>query len=173
MRRAITASSTVAIALTLMGFIFTVTIGTANAAPIKVIVNEFFRSGDFTNNEWTELLLVEDLTAAELNEFAVGDSTSSTATRFSAYQLTGMEGIATNFPKGTIILVAGTTAATEDTSYDPANGDWDIILNVGGSYLTDNGSTGNYAGTDVSYVDNDLTLTNTLSTDGFAVNWDT
>ncbi|TDR17558.1 beta strand repeat-containing protein [Marinicella litoralis] len=141
----------------------------------KIVVNEFYRGGDLANgDEWAEIVLLEDLTAAELNGFFVGDSTGSTASKFASYQFTTMETIAANFCAGTIISVGGTAGvATEDTAYDPANGDWSIALQTAGSFLTGNGSTGNFAGTDVVYVDTDGTQGNTtISADGFAVNWD-
>lgn len=139
-----------------------------------VLVNEFYRGGDLnTGDEWIELVVAQDLTAAQLEGFYVGDSTSSTAAKYSGYNFTGMSGIAANFPKGTIIVVGGSAAFSEDTSYDPASGDWSFFLNTAGSYVTSNGSNGNLATTDVVYVDtNGTNGDTTLSADGFAVNWD-
>jgi len=140
----------------------------------KIIVNEFYRAGDLAGgNEFAELVLLEDLTAAELNTFFVGDSTGSTAAKFSGYQFTNMQSIANTFCAGTIITVAGDTGPVADSAYDPATGDWNLTLNTSGANLTTNGSTGNFAGTDVVYVDTNGTNGNTtISADGFAVNWD-
>lgn len=146
---------------------------TTYAAPIRMIINEFYRGGNLnTTDEWVEILLIEDLTAAQLNSFFVGDSTGTTAAKFSGYQFTNMGTIAANFPKGTLIVVGGTTAFTQDTSYNPGSGDWNILLRTSGGFLTSNGSAGDFAGNDVVYVDTNGTNGNaTLSTDGFAVNW--
>jgi uncharacterized repeat protein (TIGR01451 family) len=166
--------------LLLLAFFFALP-GGAVAAPdapdaptSKIIVNEFLRSGNLnTSDEWIEILLVQDLTAAELEGFYVGDSTSSTAAKFSGYKFTGMNGIAANFPKGTIIVIGGDTAFTEDTSFNPSGNDWNLLLQTNGSYITGNGSTGDLAGTDVVYADTNGTNGDTnISSDGFAVNWD-
>jgi len=140
----------------------------------QIIVNEFYRAGDLAGgNEFAELVLMQDLTAAELNAFFVGDSTGSTAAKFSGYQFTNMENFANTFCAGTIITVAGDTGPAADTTYDPGTNDWNLTLNTSGANLTTNGSTGNFAGTDVVYVDTDGTNGNTtIATEGFAINWD-
>jgi uncharacterized repeat protein (TIGR01451 family) len=146
----------------------------APAAPIRILVNEFYRDSNLgTGNEWIEVLLVEDLTAAQLQGFYIGDSTSSTAAKFSGYRITDTASIAAVFPKGTLIVLGGSAAFSEDTSYNPGSGDWNILLSTSGSHISSNGSTGDLAGTDVVYVDTDGTNgSTTISTDGFAVNWD-
>ncbi len=148
----------------------------AGANP-KILVNEFFRGGgDFTTDEWVEVVLLENLTAAQLEGFYVGDSASSTESKYSGYKFTGMSAIAPSFSKGTIIVIGGSSAiAVEDTAYDPENEDWNLSLWVTGTYLIDNGATfpGNLGGTDVVYVDiNGTNGDDTLSASGFAVNWD-
>jgi len=166
--------------LLLLAFFFALTPGAVaapeapNAPTSKIIVNEFLRSGNLnTTDEWIELLLVQDLTAAELEGFYVGDSTSSTAAKYSGYKFTDMSGIAANFPKGTIIVIGGDTAFTEDTSFNPSGNDWNLSLQTNGSHITGNGSAGDLAGTDVVYVDTNGTNGDTnISADGFAVNWD-
>lgn len=143
------------------------------ASAQKIVVNELYRGGNLeSTDEYLELLVVEDLTAAELNTFLYGDSTSSTASKFGAYQFTGMENIAAIFPAGTIIVMGGATAPfVEDTSFDPDNGDWNIELIFGSARITKVGSLGDYAGTDVAWVDT-AASGDTISADGFAVNWD-
>jgi predicted extracellular nuclease len=136
----------------------------------KVIINEFFRGGTLTSgDEFIELLLVEDFTAAQLNTFFVGDSTGSKTGKFSAYDFTNMNSIAPTFRAGTIITVGGTAAVTQDTSYNPASGDWNILLNTGGSFLpnANSGNTGDIAGEDIVWVDTSNTGA-TISADGFA-----
>lgn len=151
---------------------------TAYAAPVRMIINEFYRGGNLeTGDEWVEILLVEDLTDTQLNTFFIGDSTAATASKFTGFQFTNMGTIATNFPKGTIIVVGGTTALTQDTSYNPGGGDWNILLTIGGGFFTEVstpvGNTADFAGTDVVYVDtNGTTGDTTISSDGFAVNYD-
>jgi hypothetical protein len=143
----------------------------------KIIINEFYRGGNLDGgDEWVELIIVEDLTSSELESFFVGDSTSSTDSKYSAYQFTNMSGIAANFLKGTIVVVGGDGAITsEDTSYNPGSGDWDLLLRTTGTHLTKIAYSpphnGDFAATDVAYVDTSSTG-DTISADGFAVNWD-
>ena len=146
----------------------------AGGPTYKIIVNEFLRAGNLTTtDEWAELVLLEDISAAELNTYFLGDSTSSTAAKFAGYQFTGMEGINNTYCKGTIITVAGDTGPASDTSYNPAVNDWNITLKTSGANLTSNGSNGDFAGTDVVYVDTDGTNgNNVLTANGFAINWD-
>ena len=147
------------------------------AAAPKIYVNEFYRAGTLGTaatgtDEWLELVLIEDLTAAQLEGFFFGDSTGTTAAKFSGYRLQNLAAIAPTFPKGTIIVIAGTssTAAAADSTYDPANGDWNLTFKT--SSMVGNGSTGDFAGSDVAYIDtNGTNLNATLSADGFMVNW--
>ncbi|WP_427162345.1 endonuclease/exonuclease/phosphatase family protein [Aliinostoc sp. HNIBRCY26] len=137
----------------------------------KIIINEFYRGGNLTTgDEFIELLLLEDLTAAQLESFFVGDSTATKAAKFSAYDFTNMGSIAPVFQAGTIITIGGTTAFTQDTSYNPAGGDWNIRLNAGGAFLpnANSGNNGDIAGDDVVWVDTTNTGA-TISADGFAV----
>ncbi|MBN1284049.1 MAG: DUF11 domain-containing protein, partial [Anaerolineae bacterium] len=147
----------------------------ASANP-RLLINEIYRGGTLgaTGNEWIELVLVQDLTAAELEGFYVGDSTSSTASKYSGYKFTNMNSIAATFPKGTIIVVGGGAAFTEDSAYDPASGDWNLLLYATGSHFTRNGYNGDLAATDVAYVDTNGAYGDaTMSADGFAVHWGT
>ncbi|MBC7879875.1 MAG: hypothetical protein H7Y37_00935 [Anaerolineae bacterium] len=123
-----------------------------------IVINEFRRDGTLATTEYVELLLTQDLTAAQLESYFVGDSTSSTAAKFGAYKLTNMVSIAAIFKAGTIIVIGGTTAiASQDTSYNPIPGgtddNWNIRIQVGGSFLTGNGSSGDFAASDVAWVD--------------------
>ncbi|MEX0268712.1 endonuclease/exonuclease/phosphatase family protein [Leptolyngbyaceae cyanobacterium UHCC 1019] len=137
----------------------------------KLIINEFYRGSTLTTgDEFIELLLTEDLTATQLNSFFVGDSTSSKATKFSAYDFINLEAIAPVFKAGTLITVGGTTAFAQNTSYNPNGGDWNISLNLGGSFLpnANSGNNGDIAGDDVVWIDTANTGA-TISADGFAV----
>ncbi|MFN6564477.1 MAG: putative Ig domain-containing protein [Nostoc sp. ChiSLP01] len=137
----------------------------------KIVINEFYRGGNLTTtDEFIELLLVEDLTATQLESFFVGDSTAAKASKFSAYKFTNLGSIASTFKAGTIITVGGTTAITQDTSYNPSTNDWNIALNAGGSFLpnANSGNNGDIAADDVVWVDTSNTGA-TISTDGFAV----
>ncbi|MGD9584803.1 MAG: Calx-beta domain-containing protein, partial [Lysobacterales bacterium] len=139
----------------------------------KVIVNEFIRAGNLgATDEWIEVLLVQPLTAAELDGFFVGDSTGTRVSKFSGYRFTNMATIAGSFPAGTLIVVSGTTGPAEDLTYSPGSGDWNLVLKTTGANITANGSAGDLGGTDVAYVDTDGTNGNaTISADGFAVTW--
>lgn len=136
----------------------------------KIVINEFYRGGSLTaGDEFIELLLVEDVTAAQLDLFFVGDSTGAKASKFSAYDFTNTGSITSVLKAGTIITVGGTTAFTQDTSYNPAGGDWNIALNAGGSFLpnANSGNNGDIAGDDVVWVDT-INTGATISADGFA-----
>jgi predicted extracellular nuclease len=136
----------------------------------QILINEFYRGGNLTSgDEFIELLLVEDLTAAQLESFFVGDSTSAKASKFSAFDFTNLSSIASNFPAGTIIAVGGTGRFAQNTSYNPVGGDWNILLNAGGSFLPNAGSSpADIAGDDIVWVDT-TSSGNTISPDGFAV----
>lgn len=66
----------------------------------QIIINEFRRDGNFQGDEYVELLLTEDLTAAQLQTFFVGDSTNPTTAKYSAYQFINMASIAPVFKAG-------------------------------------------------------------------------
>ncbi|MEQ1500725.1 MAG: thrombospondin type 3 repeat-containing protein [Myxococcota bacterium] len=159
-----------------------VTIGAAwgmlasqSAFAARVSVNEFYRSTSLgsTGDEWVELVLLDDWTAAEVDGLFVGDSTSSTAAKFAGYGLDGMADIAAVFPAGTILVVGGGAALTADHALDPATGDYTVVVLTTGVHVVSNGSTGDFASTDVVYADLDGANGNaTLSASGFAVNWD-
>jgi predicted extracellular nuclease len=139
------------------------------ASPI--VINEFRRDGALATTEYVELLLTQDLTAAQLESYFVGDSTSATAAKFGAYKFTNMASIAATFKAGTIIVIGGTTAIpSQDTSYNPIAGgtddNWNIRLQVGGGFLTGNGSSGDFAAADVAWVD--TSSTGTTSADSIA-----
>ncbi len=144
----------------------------AGGPTYKMSINEFFRAGNLTTtDEWMEVVLLQDLTAAQLNTYFVGDSTGSTASKFSSYQFTNMENIAPTFCAGTIITVGGTTGPASDITYAPASNDWNLSLLTANANITSTTGSGNFAGNDVVYLDT-VATGNTLSADGFAINWD-
>ncbi|MCF6287933.1 MAG: SprB repeat-containing protein [Proteobacteria bacterium] len=156
----------------LVGIILCLILNSVSAQ--QIIVNEFLRDGNFTTtNEFIEVVLMQDLTAAQLEGFFVGDSTGSTAAKFSGYQFTAMAALAPNFCAGTIITVTGDTGPAVDATYAPATGDWNLTFRTSEANLTGNGFGGNLASGDVAYVDTDGTNgTDTITADGFAVAWD-
>ena len=144
----------------------------AGGPSYKVAVNEFYRAGNLTTtDEWIEVVLLQDLTAAQLETYFVGDSTGATAAKFSSYQFTNMAAIAPTFCAGTIITVGGDTGPASDATYNPTTNDWNLSLLTSGANITSTSSGGNLAGNDVVYIDTADTG-NTLTTDGFAINWD-
>lgn len=157
----------------LLAFVVLCSLASPALSQPSIQVNEFYRAGNLaTTDEWVELVLRVPLTAAQLEGFYVGDSTGTTVAKFSGYKFTNMSSIAANFPAGTIIVVAGTTGPAADAAYNPGSGDWNITLKTAGANLTSNGSSGDFAGTDVAYVDTNGTNGDaTLSSSGFAVNW--
>ncbi len=155
--------------------------GAAMALPVvasaqKIVINELYRAGNLEGtDEWLELLVVEDITAAELNAYFYGDSANPPAAKFAAYQFTNMEAIATLFPAGTLIVVGGNTADyTENTDFDPADNKWDIRLKFASAHITEVSDplsrTGDLAATDVAWVDT-VATGDTLTPAGFGVKY--
>ena len=144
----------------------------------KIIVNEVLRDGTsgntMANTEWIEILVLENLTAAQLEGFYVGDSTSTPNSRNATYKFTAMVGIAATFPAGTLIVIGGTTAIpTEDLTLNPGSGDYTIkIASTNATYLTASG-TPDFAATEVAWVDTVGTGDAAVTADGFAVKWGT
>jgi hypothetical protein len=136
------------------------------------VVNEFYRDGTLSaGNEWIEVVLRQDLSAAQLETYLVGDSQGATTSKLGAYQFAGMAAIAADFRAGTIIVVSGAAGPAADSSYDPDNGDWNLVLHTNGSNLTTVTAGGDLAGTDVVWVDTVATGA-TIAPDGFCVNYD-
>ncbi len=93
----------------------------------KIIINEFFRGDTLASDEYIELLLLEDLTADQLDEFYVGTRKDGARTRH--YKFQNSDNIAPVFRQGSLITVAGSTAGVNsDLSYNPEAGDWSIVL---------------------------------------------
>jgi hypothetical protein len=144
----------------------------ASDAGARPVINELLRSGNLgATDEWMEIVLTEDMTAAELEAYFVGDSTAATDAKFSAYQLTAMANIAAEFPAGTIIVVAGATGGAADLAYDPYAGDWNLLLTTGSANLVVVTGGGDFAGTDVAWIDTESAGA-ALALDSFAINWD-
>lgn len=144
----------------------------ATAGAQALIVNEFYRDGNLSaGNEWIEVVLRQDLTAAQLETYIVGDSQTATSSKLGAYQFAGMAAIAADFRAGTIIVIAGATGPAADTSYDPDIGDWNLVLRTNGSNITTVTAGGDLAGTDVVWVDTVATGA-TIAPNGFCVNYD-
>lgn len=140
-----------------------------------VIINEVRRDTAFTTTESVELLLTKDISAADLGTLYIGDSTSSTAAKFGAYQLANLSSISSVFKAGTILALGGSTAIpVQDTAYNPLSGasddDWNLKLQAGGSFLANQtgGSAVDFAATDVVWIDTSLTGTTSLH----SINWD-
>ncbi|TAE23168.1 MAG: tandem-95 repeat protein [Oscillatoriales cyanobacterium] len=147
----------------------------------QIIINEFRRDGSFQGDEYVELLLTEDLTAAQLQTFFVGDSTDLTTVKYSAYQFINMASIAPVFKAGTIIVLGGESVIpANEITYNPVprgtDADWNIQLlitsNKGGVYLNNvlappNNFAGNFAAdSDLVWVD--TSSTGTTSVDSIA-----
>ncbi|TAF57271.1 MAG: hypothetical protein EAZ60_07505 [Oscillatoriales cyanobacterium] len=131
----------------------------------QIIINEFRRdTGDWTGNEYVELLLTEDVSATQLQSYFVGDSTEPTTAKYSAYKFTNMASIAPVFKAGTIIAIGG-AIVNQEITYNPiplgTNNDWNIRLSPTGGFLTKLLPVGNFDGnlaeSDVVYVDNTST----------------
>ncbi|MFN3266627.1 MAG: ExeM/NucH family extracellular endonuclease [Deinococcales bacterium] len=133
-----------------------------------IVINELRRDGDLTNTEYIELLLTQDLSAAQLESYFFGDSTSSTVAKFSVYNLSGLSSIASTFKKGTLIVIGGSAVAA-DTSYNPAANDWNLQFQSSSSYVTKTGSGSfDLAGSDVLWVDSSSSGLSSLDSIGWA-----
>lgn len=156
----------------------------ASAAP-KIIVNEVNRNTDFgaSGTEWIEYVIVSDMTPAELNSIYFGDSAGGTngAAKNGAYKFTGMAsfpGSPSVFKAGTIIVIGGNSAITEDLTYNPGGGDWDIqIRATNTTYITQSNAGFNLGASDTAWIDTAWAATGTPNTtitaDGFGVLWGT
>ncbi|MCU0545336.1 MAG: Ig-like domain-containing protein [Oscillatoriaceae cyanobacterium Prado104] len=150
----------------------------------QIIINEFRRNGQFQSNEYVELLLTEDLTASQLQSFFVGDSSGALTKKNSAYQFTNMASIASVFKAGTIIAIGGSDVfSTNDVAYNPVpdgnDADWNIQLLInngtGGTYLNNvlvgsNPLGGDFAASDVVWVDTSSTGTTSVDSIGWPTN---
>lgn len=147
----------------------------ATAYPSRIIINEVYRidpgSLSVTSNatEWVELVILQDMSAAELETYYFGDSLATCDVKYSAFKFTGMSAISPTFKAGTIILACGSKyLPTEDLSY---NGTTDkvIKLQVAGPHLVKQG-TGNadVSSPDVIWVDTTFG-DSTISSNGFAL----
>jgi len=141
--------------------------GKAQVAISPIIINEFRRDGQFTNSEYIEFLLTSDQTATQLETFYWGDSTDPPDAKYGKYQFKGLSNIATNFKAGTIIVVGGTTAiSNQDTSYNPipsgTDDDWNIMLKIGSSFISSSGNSGDFAVSDLVWVDTSNSETTSL-----------
>ncbi|MCB2154668.1 hypothetical protein KQI84_07250 [bacterium] len=156
----------------------------ASAQSFKVIPNEFNRdNGTLADTEYVEILLLERMTAAELGNYAFGDSLATTTAKNAIYQFQNMDLIATHFEAGTLIVIGGTTAIpTEDLTYNPwsGNNDWELLIQTSNTTyinpLTANTMDGESK--DVVWVDRTLNTTTTppysttsVSPDGFAAHY--
>jgi hypothetical protein len=150
-------------------------LGGTDALASTIVINEFVRGSTWsaTGDEWVELVLLEDVPAAELDGFFVGDGTPSTESKLSGYQLTDMADFADVFPAGTVLVVGGGAGPAVDLDYEPGAGDWNLVLPATDVHLVSNGYTWDLTYVDVLYVDTNGAINDaTLSPAGFAVNLD-
>jgi Domain of unknown function (DUF4347)/Bacterial pre-peptidase C-terminal domain len=138
-----------------------------------IIINEFRRTtGTFVNSEYIEFLLTTDQTAAQLESLFFGDSSSTTIAKFGTYKFTNLANIASTFRAGTIIVVGGTTAIpSPETTYNPVpggtDGDWNILLTTGGGFVNNVSGSGDFATSDVAWVDTSANGTTSIH----SINW--
>jgi hypothetical protein len=140
--------------------------GKGGTAFQKVIINEFRRSGNFTNDEYIELLVTTDLLASDVDALYFGDSSSTGAAKFSAYRTKLAALGLTQIKAGTLIAIGGSTL-TQDLTYNPAGGDWNLTLLVGSANVTVTTAGGDFAADDVVWVDNSNTGTTSID----AIRW--
>ncbi len=129
-----------------------------------IIANEWNRASggtsSFVNDSFTEFILIQPLSVSTMNEMAFGDSDTNRATKNSIVHFQNMGGLLTGtgltfFPVGTVIVVAGSNSSpTQDLSYDPVNGDWNIVISTSNStYMNIVSNTGVIENKDTVWVD--------------------
>jgi hypothetical protein len=141
---------------------------TANA---QLIINEFRRDGGSLNTtEYIEFVLTQDLSTIQLNSYVFGDSTSTTAGKYSAYRFN--LGGDTTYYAGTIITIGG--SVTSDTTYNPtasvADSNWNLAFTINSSSIirVNGTNVGDFAATDVVWVDTSSSGITSIH----AINWD-
>lgn len=152
---------------------FCALLASAPLAAQSLIVNEFYRGGTLgaAGDEWIEVVLLNDMTSTELETYLVGDSQAATNSKLGAYRFANLIGISPFFRAGSIIVVTGGAGVTADTSYDPDNDDWNLVLPTNGPNIVVVNASGDLAGTDVVWVDTAATGT-AITADGFCVHYD-
>lgn len=145
----------------------------ATASAQQIVVNELYRAGNLTTtDEWVEYVLLQDLTAAQLEGFFFGDSTSATASKLGAFRLTNMATIAPVFSRGTIIVLSGQTGPAEDLTYNPSAGNFNLIFRTNNARVVTVTAGADLAGDDVAWVDTVGTGSTIAAGVGFCVTWD-
>ena len=95
--------------------------------------------GDWSANDAVELLLTQDISAAQLMGYTFGDSPDQTTQKSTAWRLSGLEAIAATFRAGTLITVRG-PLHTEDLHYTPmatgTDDQWNLLLTPAGGHVT-------------------------------------
>ena len=150
----------------------------------ELVVNEIANgnggpANNFDQDEAFEILLTTDYTAAQLNGLAFGDSTGSTADKFSQFEIGDLSSISNTFSAGTLLVIAGNNFS-QNLTYNPTLGgsddDWSIILTANGGFFSPSAtSDGDFAigGTgDIIWVDFNNTGDADFAVD-HAVGWDT
>jgi hypothetical protein len=151
----------------------------------KIMIHEFTRqNGNLETEEFVEFLFLEDMTPAELNNYAFGDSDSFRNNKLGIYKFQNTEQLIydkgiTVFYKGTLLVVAGPTnpnGIVHDTSYHPKEGDWNmsfIITNP--TYITRLSSVAGDVTQKVVFWIDDTTKpgysNTTISDYGFGLSW--
>lgn len=141
----------------------------------QMYVNEFYRGpGTFEVDEWMEIVLLEDVSATTLQSIYFGDSQTPPTHKNESFRLKNLSAIATTFKAGTIIVIGGPSNVLLDTSYDTANGDWNLAFPTTNTTYTQKTGTGsmNLTSSDVVWLDTVSTGSN-LTIDGFSVHFGT
>jgi len=145
--------------------------GKGGTAYRKLIVNELRRNSTGLSgagaNEYLELLVTDDVAVADLANLYFGDSTAGAA-KDSAFRIDLSAAGFSTLKAGTVLLIGGAAAVTQDASYDPANGDWTLALqttkadgSAGANIVTVTGAA-NFDAAEVVWVGATSTGTDTI-----------
>ena len=123
----------------------------------KALINEIKYStttlGGAGGADYMEILVTADLSATDMAGLFFGDSQTGGTSKVGAYHLNlGALGF-TSLKAGTIVVVGGRgVIPTEDKTYDPASGDWNLQLWSDGAYVLTDSAGGDLGTSDAVWV---------------------
>jgi hypothetical protein len=147
------------------------TYGKGSSSFQKAVINEIhYSSATFSGSsgaDSVEILVTADWTATDLATIYFGDSQSGGTGKVGAFHLNLAALGITSLKAGTIVVVGGKgIIATEDKTYNPAGGDWNLQLWSDGAYVLTDAPTGDFGTADIAWVD--TSFSGTTSIDSWA-----
>ena len=143
------------------------TYGKGGSAFQKALINEIkYSTTTFTGGtagDAIELLVTADLTATDIAGLYFGDANATGTGTVGVYHLNLAALGITSLKAGSIVVVGGkATVTTQDTSYNPAGGDWNLALWTDGAYVSTDTSGGDFGLNDAAWVGTSITAATTI-----------